>query len=112
MIAMPHRLLDLSAAFSRFRGTDPDRLHFAAHSHHCWPDLTRDAQTEAWDAAARRIDDKWDEVLGTVWTDVATHIAGHLRPARSGRHWCRRPTPTNWSTGCCPAARPAGRCAW
>lgn len=76
---MPTRLLDLSAAFSRFRGADPGRLHFAAHSHHFWPDLTRDAQVEAWDAAARRVDDKWDEVLGTVWPEVAAHLASHLR---------------------------------
>ena len=39
--------------FSRFLGTEPDRLHFAAHSHHPWPDVTRDAQVQAWDDAAR-----------------------------------------------------------
>ncbi|HEY8566089.1 MAG TPA: aminotransferase class V-fold PLP-dependent enzyme [Beijerinckiaceae bacterium] len=70
--------LDLSAAFARFSGTDPERLHFAAHSHHLWPDVTRDAQIQAWDDAARLIDDKWDEVLGRVWRDCARGIAGHL----------------------------------
>ena len=32
-----------TAAFSRFLA-DPERLHFAAHSHHPWPDVARDAQ--------------------------------------------------------------------
>jgi selenocysteine lyase/cysteine desulfurase len=70
--------LDLTAAFGRFRGADPHRLHFAAHSHHYWPDVTRDAQLMAWDAAARLADDKWDEVLGTVWRQVSESIAEHL----------------------------------
>jgi kynureninase len=70
--------LDVSAAFSRFRGSDPDRLHFAAHSHHFWPDATREAQLAAWDDAARLVDDKWETVLGEVWGDVAAGVAGHL----------------------------------
>ncbi len=37
-----------------FRNADPGRLHFAAHSHAYWPDVTRDAQIQLWDDAARR----------------------------------------------------------
>jgi kynureninase len=70
--------LDLKAAFTRFRGADPERLHFAAHSHHYWPDVARDAQLLAWDDAARLVDDKWDNVLRTVWGSVSTHLARHL----------------------------------
>ena len=70
--------LDVSVAFRRFRDADPQRLHFAAHSHHYWPDATRDAQVQAWDAAARLADDKWDNILGTVWRDVSGAIARHL----------------------------------
>ncbi len=70
--------LDLSAGFSRFRAADPQRLHFAAHSHHFWPDVTREAQLLAWDNAADRVDDKWDVVLGDVWPAVAALIARHL----------------------------------
>ncbi len=69
---------DLTAAFSRFRGADPGRLHFAAHSHHFWPDVTFEAQQAAWTEAARRVDDKWDYVLGEVWPAVAAGIARHL----------------------------------
>jgi kynureninase len=71
--------LDLTAAFTRFREAVPNRLHFAAHSHHLWPDVTREAQLRVWDDAARRVDDKWDLVLGEVWPAVAAGIARHLK---------------------------------
>jgi selenocysteine lyase/cysteine desulfurase len=71
--------LDLTAEFSRFRNADPDRLHFAAHSHAYWPDVTRDAQLQVWDDAARLVDEKWSQVLGEVWPAVADGLAHHLR---------------------------------
>jgi selenocysteine lyase/cysteine desulfurase len=72
-------MLDLRAHFSRFLGADPRRLHFAAHSHHPWPDVTRDAQVEAWDTAARLQDGKWDEVLGPVLAELRGQVARQLR---------------------------------
>ena len=45
-------MLDLRQHFSRFLNTEPDRLHFAAHSHHPWPDVTRDAQAQAWEVSS------------------------------------------------------------
>ena len=42
---------DLSAEFSHFRRNWPEQLHFAAHSHHFWPDVTREAQLRCWDDA-------------------------------------------------------------
>ena len=47
--------------FSRFLGDG--RLHFAAHSHHPWPDVTFDAHQRAWLDAAELMDDKWERVL-------------------------------------------------
>ncbi len=76
---MPALPLDLTADFSRFRSADPDRLHFAAHSHAYWPDATRAAQLQLWDDAARLVDEKWSCVLGEVWPAVAGGIARHLR---------------------------------
>jgi kynureninase len=70
--------LDLTADFSRFRNADPDRLHFAAHSHAYWPDVTREAQIQLWDDAARLVDEKWTRVLGEVWPAVTGGIARHL----------------------------------
>ena len=71
-------ILDLRSHFGRFLGAEPGRLHFAAHSHHAWPDVTRDAQLQAWDDAARLMDDKWEHVLGPVLDEFRGHVARHL----------------------------------
>jgi len=70
--------LNLRAYFSRFLSAEPGRLHFAAHSHHPWPDVTREAQLLAWDEAARLQDDKWESVLGPVLDACRTHVSRHL----------------------------------
>jgi len=45
----------LAQHFSRSLGASPGRLHFAAHSHHPWPDATLRAQEQCWlDAAGVR----------------------------------------------------------
>ena len=62
--------------FSRFLGDG--RLHFAAHSHHPWPDVTFDAHQQAWLDAAELMDDKWERVLGEVMPEAQRHIAGRL----------------------------------
>jgi len=75
--------LALKAHYSRFLGARPDVLHFAAHSHHPWPDVTREAVVQAWDDAARLVDHKWDHVLGAVLPAVQGHVArvlGFSRP--------------------------------
>ncbi len=71
-------MLDLRAHFSRFRAAAPGTIHLAAHSHHHWPDVTRDAQLAAWDDAARLTDDKWEHVLGPVWQTAQRHVARAL----------------------------------
>ena len=65
----------MKSLYSRFFAAAPGRLHFAAHSHHPWPDVTREAQIEAWDDAARLADLKWDRVFGEVATEAQRHIA-------------------------------------
>lgn len=77
--SMPGPILDLTAHFRGFREADPERLHFAAHSHNLWPDVTRAAQAAVWDDAARLVDEKWGHILGTVWPEVAAGLARHLR---------------------------------
>ena len=71
-------MLDLRAHFSRFLAAEPGRIHLAAHSHHYWPDVTREAQIEAWDDAARLADGKWGHVMGPVWREAQTHVARTL----------------------------------
>ncbi|CAN5512659.1 aminotransferase class V-fold PLP-dependent enzyme [soil metagenome] len=65
----------LKPHFSRFLASDPERLHFAAHSHHYWPDVTRDAQLEAWDLAAELADGKWGPFFDGPWKEAHTHVA-------------------------------------
>jgi selenocysteine lyase/cysteine desulfurase len=64
--------------FSRFLDAVPGRLHVAAHSHHPWPDVTFEAQQQAWLDAARLIDDKWDEIFGVLLPEAAGHITRRL----------------------------------
>lgn len=71
-------MLDLRPHFSRFLQAEPGRLHFAAHSHHPWPDVTREAHLQAWDDAARLMDEKWEYVLGPVLNEFQKHVARHL----------------------------------
>lgn len=63
--------------FSRFLSASP-QLHAAAHSHHPWPDVTFDAQQQAWLDAARLHDDKWDLVFAEVLPEAAGHVARQL----------------------------------
>ena len=58
--------MSYKAHFSRALGADPERLHFAAHSHHLWPDVTFDAQMACWEDAARLADRKWEHVFAEV----------------------------------------------
>lgn len=55
------------------------RLHFAAHSHHPWPDATFAAQQQAWLDAARYLDDKWEHLFTTVYPEAQRHVADALR---------------------------------
>jgi selenocysteine lyase/cysteine desulfurase len=64
--------------FSRALAAAPRRLHMAAHSHHLWPDVSRDAQIQAWDDAATLADRKWDKVMGEVWTEARSNVAREL----------------------------------
>jgi kynureninase len=63
------------AHFSRFLTVDPARLHFAAHSHHFWPDVSFDAHLEAWMDAARLVDKKWDKVFQRIMPEAQAHVA-------------------------------------
>ena len=64
--------------FSRALQLDPERLHFAAHSHHLWPDASFDGQVRAWVEANHFADRKWDLVFGEVVPEAQRHIAKEL----------------------------------
>jgi selenocysteine lyase/cysteine desulfurase len=75
--------MTLKPHFSRFLEGSPDRLHFAAHSHHPWPDVSFEAHEKAWLDAAAMMDDKWDHIFGEVFLDARTRVASVLGLADS-----------------------------
>lgn len=46
--------------YSRFLAAHPHQLHFACHSHHYWPDVSREAHLQYWDDSCQFVDKKWD----------------------------------------------------
>jgi selenocysteine lyase/cysteine desulfurase len=50
-------------------------LHFAAHSHHFWPDVTRDAMLECFDDAANLSDRKWNKFFSEIAPQTQNYIA-------------------------------------
>lgn len=64
--------------FTKSLGADPSRLHFAAHSHHLWPDASYEGQVQCWEDAATFADNKWDKVMGEVWPEAQSHVATEL----------------------------------
>jgi selenocysteine lyase/cysteine desulfurase len=68
----------LKRFFRRFLEADPERVHFAAHSHHPWPDVTFDAHVQSWLDAARFADRKWDRVFSELWPKAQRHVARTL----------------------------------
>ena len=64
--------------FSRALSLDPERLHFAAHSHHLWPDASFDGQLRAWVEANKFADRKWDLIFGEVVPEAQGHVAREL----------------------------------
>ena len=65
----------LNEFFSYFREANPGRLHFAAHSHHPWPDATRGAHARYWSDSAALTERKWERVFGEVVPRAQHHVA-------------------------------------
>ncbi|HUP92991.1 MAG TPA: aminotransferase class V-fold PLP-dependent enzyme [Solimonas sp.] len=61
--------------FSRFLAARPGRVHCCAHSHHPWPDVSFEAQAQAWLDAAELADAKWDKIFGEVIPKAQGHLA-------------------------------------
>jgi len=64
--------LSFKPLFAKSLGADPGRLHFAAHSHHLWPDASFEGQVQCWEDAATLADNKWDKVMGEVWPEPSS----------------------------------------
>lgn len=64
--------------FQRAIAAAPDRLHFAAHSHHLWPDASYLGQLAAWEDGVRLADRKWERVMDEIWPAAQHHVAAEL----------------------------------
>jgi len=64
--------------FSRAIAAAPGRLHFAAHSHHLWPDASYEGHMQAWQDSAALADRKWDKIFGEVMPAAQRSIADEL----------------------------------
>ena len=71
--------------YQHFLKANPGKQHFACHSHHYWPDVTRDATLAYWDDSALLVDDKWDLVFGEKVPAVQQHIARILKLPEAGQ---------------------------
>jgi kynureninase len=60
-LSSPIRAEVLAPHYSAFRVSE--RLLLTGHSHQAWPDVGRDGVIEAWDDAAREVDDKWERAF-------------------------------------------------
>jgi selenocysteine lyase/cysteine desulfurase len=54
------------------------KLHFAAHSHHFWPDCGFEAYKQHWADSITMADSKWQHIFENVLTESKSHIASHL----------------------------------
>ena len=61
--------------YSQFLTANPHIQHYASHSHHYWPDVTREAGIQYWDDSAKLIDDKWGHIFGKKIPAVQKLIA-------------------------------------
>ena len=57
----------------------PNLLHFACHSHHFWPDVSRTAHLRYWDDSARLADEKWELIFSEQIPKAQRHIARQLK---------------------------------
>lgn len=83
-------------------------LHFAAHSHHLWPDVTREAQLKCWDDAAELADEKWERVFGEVVPEAQRNVAA-LIGASAPQNVCFAPNVHEFLArllSCFPAEKP------
>jgi hypothetical protein len=65
--------------FSRALAAAPSRIHFAAHSHHLWPDASYDGHMQEWQDSAALADRKWDKIFGEVIPRAQENIAHELK---------------------------------
>lgn len=70
--------MSFKGLFRRSLEAAEGRLHFAAHSHHLWPDASHDGHLQAWIDAAQLADRKWDKIMGEIVPAAQAEVSGEL----------------------------------
>lgn len=68
----------LKQHYQRFLKANQGVQHYACHSHHFWPDVTRQAMLDYWDDSAKYVDDKWAHFFSEKVPSLQTHISDLL----------------------------------
>lgn len=68
--------------YQDFNEVNPDLIHMAGHSHHYWPDITKDAILEAYNDARTMVDLKWNKIFGEVIPETQNLICEILEFSR------------------------------
>lgn len=61
--------------YTHFLNANQGVQHYACHSHHYWPDVSRQAMLDYWDDSARFVDDKWGYFFAEKVPRLQSHIA-------------------------------------
>lgn len=75
----------LKHLYQHFLKENADIQHYACHSHHYWPDVSRDAMIQYWDDSARFVDDKWDYFFQEKVPKLQQHIAQLINTGQPGQ---------------------------
>lgn len=68
-------LSGLKKHYSQFLRNHEGKLHFAAHSHHFWPDVSRSAHVKYWDDSSELSDEKWGTIFAETIPRAQRHVA-------------------------------------
>jgi selenocysteine lyase/cysteine desulfurase len=61
--------------YKEFLTFNEKAIHLSAHSHHFWPDVTKEAVLKSWEDSARYTDQKWGHIFSTVVPKAQSHIS-------------------------------------
>ena len=61
--------------YREFLKAHEGKIHLNAHSHHFWPDITKEAQLQSWQDSALYSDDKWNFAFSELIPNAQRHIA-------------------------------------
>lgn len=68
--------------YQHFLNHNKGKLHFASHSHHYWPDVTKEAVIQCWEDSAKLVDDKWNKWFSEEIPAAQKHISKILNFSR------------------------------